>query len=92
MSIKIKTTQQIERMRIAGKLAAEILEMIEPYIKEGVTTDELNQICHDYALEKVLTLLHWITTVFLNRFARQLTILFATAFQHQKMKSVATAK
>ncbi|HFQ5191573.1 TPA: M24 family metallopeptidase, partial [Vibrio vulnificus] len=52
MSIKIKTTQQIERMRIAGKLAAEILEMIEPYIKEGVTTDELNQICHDYALEK----------------------------------------
>ncbi|CAM2788493.1 type I methionyl aminopeptidase [Vibrio neptunius] len=52
MSIKIKTAEEIERMRIAGALAAEILEMIEPHIKEGVTTDELNQICHDYGLEK----------------------------------------
>ena len=52
MSIKIKTEQEIERMRIAGKLAAETLEMIEPFIKEGITTDELNTICHDYATEK----------------------------------------
>ncbi len=52
MSIKIKTAEEVERMRIAGSLAAEILEMIEPFIKEGVATDELNQICHDYALEK----------------------------------------
>ena len=52
MSIKIKTSAEIERMRIAGALAAEILEMIEPHIKEGVTTDELNKICHDYGIEK----------------------------------------
>ena len=52
MSIKIKTAEEIERMRIAGKLAADTLEMIEPHIKAGVTTDELNQICHDYALER----------------------------------------
>ncbi|KHT64947.1 methionine aminopeptidase [Photobacterium gaetbulicola] len=52
MSIKIKTAEEIEKMRAAGRLAAEVLEMIEPHIKEGVTTDELNQICHDYALEK----------------------------------------
>ena len=52
MSIKIKTAEEIERMRIAGKLAAEILEMIEPHIKVGVTTEELNKICHEYALEK----------------------------------------
>ncbi|WP_038174024.1 MULTISPECIES: type I methionyl aminopeptidase [Vibrio] len=52
MSIKIKTAEEIERMRTAGALAAEILEMIEPHIKEGVTTDELNQICHDYGIEK----------------------------------------
>ncbi|NAX21704.1 type I methionyl aminopeptidase [Vibrio sp. V39_P1S14PM300] len=52
MSIKIKTAEEIERMRIAGKLAADVLEMIEPHIKEGVTTEELNQICHDYALER----------------------------------------
>jgi methionyl aminopeptidase len=48
MSIIIKTDSEIEKMRIAGKLAAEVLEMIEPYVIPGVTTDELNQICHDY--------------------------------------------
>lgn len=46
--ITIKTPEEIEKMRIAGRLAAEVLEMIAPHIKEGVTTDELNQICHDY--------------------------------------------
>ncbi|MDA9557206.1 type I methionyl aminopeptidase [Vibrio sp.] len=51
MSINIKTPTDIERMRIAGKLASDTLDMIEPYIKEGVTTDELNTICHDYALK-----------------------------------------
>lgn len=48
MPILIKTPEDIEKMRIAGHLAAEVLEMIEPYVKVGVTTDELNQICHDY--------------------------------------------
>ena len=48
MSILIKSETEIEKMRIAGKLAAEVLEMIEPYVVPDVTTDELNQICHDY--------------------------------------------
>jgi methionyl aminopeptidase len=48
MSIVIKTPEQIEKMRLAGKLAADVLEMIEPYVVRGVTTDELNQRCHDY--------------------------------------------
>lgn len=48
MEITIKTPAEIAKMRIAGRLAAEVLEMIGPYIREGVTTDELNQICHDY--------------------------------------------
>lgn len=48
MEITIKTPEEIEKMRIAGRLAAEVLEMIEPYVKVGVSTDELNQICHDY--------------------------------------------
>ncbi|MGF1726037.1 type I methionyl aminopeptidase [Photobacterium nomapromontoriensis] len=52
MSIKIKTAEEIEKMRVAGRLAAEVLEMIEPHIKEGVTTEELNKICHDFTLEK----------------------------------------
>jgi len=51
MSITIKTESEIEKMRIAGKLAAEVLEMIAPYVVPGVTTDELNQICHDYIVD-----------------------------------------
>ncbi len=52
MSIIIKTDIEIEKMRIAGKLAAEVLEMIEPYVVPGVTTDQLNQICHDYIVNE----------------------------------------
>jgi len=48
MEITIKTPEEIEKMRVAGRLAAEVLEMIEPHVRIGVTTDELNQICHDY--------------------------------------------
>ncbi len=48
MSITIKSEAEIAKMRIAGKLAAEVLEMIEPYVEPGITTEELNQICHDY--------------------------------------------
>jgi methionyl aminopeptidase len=46
--IIVKTPEEIVKMRIAGKLAAEVLEMITPYVKEGVTTEELDSICHDY--------------------------------------------
>lgn len=52
MSITIKTPEEIEKMRVAGRLAAEVLEMIEPYVKPGVTTNELNQICHDYIVNE----------------------------------------
>lgn len=48
MEITIKNPDEIEKMRVAGRLAAEVLEMIGPYVKAGVSTDELNQICHDY--------------------------------------------
>jgi len=51
MSIIIKSASEIEKMRIAGKLAADVLEMIEPYIVPGVTTDELDQICHNYIVD-----------------------------------------
>jgi methionyl aminopeptidase len=52
MTIKIKTADEIAKMRIAGQLAAQVLEMIEPYVKPGVTTGELNDICHDYIVNK----------------------------------------
>jgi methionyl aminopeptidase len=48
MGIQIKTPAEIEKMRIAGRLAAEVLEMIAPYLKPGITTNELDRICHDY--------------------------------------------
>jgi len=48
MAIQIKTPEQIEKMRVAGRLAADVLNMIGPHVVAGITTDELNQICHDY--------------------------------------------
>lgn len=51
MAIIIKTPEQIEKMRIAGRLTMEVLEMIKPHVKKGVTTNELNQICHDYIVD-----------------------------------------
>ncbi|MDD5392528.1 MAG: type I methionyl aminopeptidase [Thiothrix sp.] len=46
--IKIKTATEIEKMRVAGRLAAEVLEMIAPHVEVGVSTNELDRICHDY--------------------------------------------
>lgn len=46
--ITIKNASEIEKMRIAGKLAADVLIMIEPYVKAGVTTQELDDRCLDY--------------------------------------------
>lgn len=51
MSIHIKTPDEIEKMRVAGRLAADVLEMIEPHVKAGITTNELDQICHDYIVD-----------------------------------------
>ncbi|MBV8465771.1 MAG: type I methionyl aminopeptidase [Burkholderiales bacterium] len=48
MSIVIKTAEDIEKMRIAGRLASEVLDFITPHVKPGVTTAELNRLCHDY--------------------------------------------
>ena len=48
MSIVIKTPEEIEKMRVAGRLASEVLDYIEPHVKPGVTTAELDRLCHDY--------------------------------------------
>lgn len=48
MSVSIKTPEEIKKMRVAGRLAADVLDMIEPFVKAGITTNELNDICHDY--------------------------------------------
>lgn len=51
MSVTIKTPEDIEKMRIAGRLAAEVLEMIAPQVKAGVTTEALDKSCHDYIVD-----------------------------------------
>jgi methionyl aminopeptidase len=48
MAIHIKSPEEIEKMRGAGRLASEVLQMIEPHVQAGITTQELNDICHDY--------------------------------------------
>ncbi|MDA7748445.1 type I methionyl aminopeptidase [Gammaproteobacteria bacterium] len=50
--VDIKSKVDIEKMRIAGKLASEVLEMIGQYVKPGVSTEELDQICHDYIVKE----------------------------------------
>jgi methionyl aminopeptidase len=52
MSASIKTADEIEKMRVAGRLAAEVLEMIGTHVQPGITTDELDRICHDYIVNK----------------------------------------
>lgn len=52
MNITIKTPEEAEKMRVAGRLAAEVLEMIEPHVKVGVTTNELNAICHAFIVNQ----------------------------------------
>ncbi len=48
MTIKLKNDKDIARMRVAGRLAAEVLEMIKEYVVPGVSTEELDRRCHDY--------------------------------------------
>ncbi|CAL4042780.1 type I methionyl aminopeptidase [Buchnera aphidicola] len=51
-SISVKSNAEIKKMRTAGKLVAEVLDMIENYILHDITTEELNEICHNYIIQK----------------------------------------
>lgn len=48
MAITIKNELDIEKMRVAGRLGSEVLDFITPYVQPGVTTEKLDQLCHDY--------------------------------------------
>ena len=48
MAVEIKTPQDIECMRVAGRLASEVLDFITPHVQPGITTGELDRLCHDY--------------------------------------------
>ena len=51
MSINLKTNEDLACMRVAGRLAAEVLDFITPHVQAGVTTGELNRLCHTYMVE-----------------------------------------
>lgn len=51
MAATIKNTEEIEKMHIAGRLASEVLDMIGNEVKAGVTTDQLNTICHNFIVD-----------------------------------------
>lgn len=48
MAVSIKSQQDIEAMRLAGRLASEVLDFISPHVRPGVTTEALDQLCHDH--------------------------------------------
>ncbi len=52
LGIVLKTPEEIEEMRIAGQLAAEVLRMIKPHVQPGITTGELDDICHQYITQE----------------------------------------
>ncbi|MGI9272861.1 MAG: M24 family metallopeptidase, partial [Woeseiaceae bacterium] len=51
MNVTIKTPAEQDQMRVAGRMAADVLDMIGEHVRPGVTTDELNQICHKFITE-----------------------------------------
>ena len=51
MAISIKNQHDIEKMRIAGRLASEVLDYITPFVVHGVTTEQLDKLCHDYIVD-----------------------------------------
>ena len=48
MAVHIKTADEIQKMRVAGRLAGEVLDFIAPHIRPGVTTGQIDRLCHDY--------------------------------------------
>ena len=56
MSISIKNSEDIKKMRVAGKLASEVLDYITPFIKPNITTEEIDKICHDYIVNEQKTI------------------------------------
>jgi len=51
MAVVLKSPEELERMRIAGRLASEVLDFIAPHVRPGVTTGKLNDLCHDYMVK-----------------------------------------
>jgi methionyl aminopeptidase len=48
MTVNIKNKEDIKKMRIAGKLASQVLDYISNYVAPNITTEELDKLCHEY--------------------------------------------
>jgi methionyl aminopeptidase len=55
MAIQIKTPDEIQKMRFAGRLAGEVLDFITPHVRAGISTGELDRLCHDYMVSEQKT-------------------------------------
>ena len=53
MAIHLKNTEDLEKMRIAGRLTSQVLDMIEPYVLPGVTTQALDERCHNFIVDEL---------------------------------------
>lgn len=51
MSVVIKTHEEIQKMKVSGRLASQVLDYIEPFVKPGITTEELDRLCHEYMVD-----------------------------------------
>ena len=51
MPVVLKSSEELERMRVAGRLASEVLDFITPHVKPGVTTGRLDDLCHEYMVK-----------------------------------------
>lgn len=56
MSITINNQEDIEKMKVAGKLASEVLDFITPFVKPNVTTEQINTLCHDFMIKEQKTI------------------------------------
>ena len=74
-------------MRIAGKAAAEVLDFIAPHVREGVSTETLNTLCHEYIVGNGDIPLPLTITDFRKVFALLLTTLFAMEFLRRRNSS-----
>jgi len=95
MAITIKNEQDIEKMRIAGKLASEVLDYITPHVVPGITTGELDKLCHDYMVnvqkrfQRLLIMLRQAIHLTPNPFAHQSIIKFVTVYLVKKYSKTA---
>ena len=52
MAVKIHSKDEFQKMRVAGRLAAETLDYITPYVSDGTTTNQINDLCHDFIVQR----------------------------------------